>query len=531
MNTRLKKLLLVFALMLVDSSLFAATYYVAPNGKDDQAGTKDKPFATVMKAQAAAASGDTVLLRGGTYKPTNENITRTSGGYAYVNDFTKNGISYLAYPGETPVFDFSGVKPNNQRMCAFLVQANNLHFKGFEITGVQITIANVHTQSECIRVENGSNDTFDQLKMHDNLGIGIYMIRQSGNNLVLNCDAYHNYGLDNGSIGNRDGFGCHTDKGATGNVFRGCRSWDNSDDGYDCIHCAEPVIFDHCWSYHNGFQAGTRGGDGNGFKIGGWASRTPAQVPNPLPRHTVEFCLSAGNKANGFYANHQPGQDAFWYNNTAFGNGNNFDMMERLEDNTTDVSGTHEILHNNLGDKAQGAEITKLDETGEMVSSNYWSLNLTAKDSDFESVDATQMTKPREADGSLPKIGFMHLTKDCAFIDKGQDVKLPYSGKAPDLGCFEYTTLAAPTKLTATAGDARVELKWTAVPEAKTYTVWRLDNVGNGRHIVNGTVTATTFTDKDLKNGADYYYAVSAANGAVTSDTSNIAGAAAGAVP
>ncbi len=523
-----KKLSVAISLFLLHSTIFATTYYVAPNGKDDNAGSKDKPFATLMKAQATAAEGDTVLLRGGTYKPTNDNITQTAGGYAIVNDFTKNGISYLAYPGETPVFDFTKVKPTNQRVCAFLVRANNLHFKGFEITGVQITIANVHTQSECIRVENGSNNTFDQLKMHDNLGIGIYMIRQSGDNLVLNCDAYHNYGLDNGSIGNSDGFGCHTDKGATGNVFRGCRAWDNSDDGYDCIHCVEPVIFDHCWSYHNGYQPGTNGGDGNGFKIGGWNARTP---PDPLPRHTVEFCLSAANKANGFYANHQPGQDGYFYNNTAFGNGNNFNMLERLADNLTDADGTHEILHNNLGYRARGAEITKLNEPGEMASNNYWSLNLTPKESDFESVDVSQMNKPREADGSLPKITFMHLTKESTFIDKGLDVKLLYSGKAPDLGCFEYTTLAAPTKLTAAAGDGLVVLKWTAAPNAKTYSVWRLDNVGSGRHIVNGTVTATTFTDRDLKNGADYYYAVSAANGAVTSDTSNIAEATAGKTP
>jgi len=511
---------------LLPATGWAATFYVAPTGIDTNAGTVAEPFATIMKAQEAANTGDTIYLRGGTYKLTNDQITQTGGGYAYVNSFSKNGLSYLAYPGEKPVFDFTAVKPNNLRMCAFFVHANNLHFKGFAITGVQITIARTHTQSECIRVENGSHNTFDQLSMHDNLGIGIYMIRQSGDNLVLNCDAYNNYGLDSGSIGNSDGFGCHVQKGATGNVFRGCRSWNNSDDGYDCIHCVEPVIFDHCWSYHNGYQEGTSGGDGNGFKIGGWNAQTP---PNPLPRHTVEFCLSAANKANGFYANHQPGQDAYFYNNTAFGNGNNFDMLERLPDNVTDVPGTHEILHNNLGFKARAAEITKLDETGEMVSNNFWSLNLTATENDFESIDATQMMQPRQEDGSLPKITFMHLKKGSQFIDKGMDVKLLFSGSAPDLGCFEYTTLATPMKLTAVAGGAKVTLTWVAAPDAKTYTVWRLNNDGSGRHIVNSTITATTFTDAGLTNGADYYYSVSAANGTVASDTSNIASATAGA--
>ncbi len=459
MNLRLPRVycsnLLLIALaaaLLLPGAALARTLYVAPTGSDKNAGTKDAPFATITRAQTAAETGDTVYLRGGNYTLTNDQISRTERNYAYVNYLSKGGIKYLAYEGETPVFDFSKVRPGGVRICAFLIAGGNITLQGFEITGVQVTIPTAHTQSECIRVES-SHNVFRQLKMHDGMGIGLYMIKNAGDNLVENCDAYNNCGLDQGSIGNIDGFGCHVGKGATGNVFRGCRSWNNSDDGYDCIHCAEPVTFDHCWAMDSGWQ----GGDGNGFKISGWAGTPVGNLPNPIPRHTVTFCLSVHNKAHGFYANHQPGGAANWYNNTAYTNHINFDMLERTSDNAKDIPGVNEVLHNNLGYKAVGEEVHDLNETGAKVSHNSWTMNVTVKDSDFVSLDPKSLTGPRQADGSLPKVTFMHLAPGSDLIDQGLDVGLPYKGKAPDLGCFEVETVAATSatttgNLTATTG-------------------------------------------------------------------------------
>jgi len=39
---------------------FGATFYVAPNGDDKNAGTIDQPFATMAQGQTAAKAGDTV---------------------------------------------------------------------------------------------------------------------------------------------------------------------------------------------------------------------------------------------------------------------------------------------------------------------------------------------------------------------------------------------------------------------------------------------------------------------------------------
>lgn len=44
---------------------------------------------------------------------------------------------------------------------------------------------------------------------------------------------------------------------------------------------------------------------------------------------------------------------------------------------------------------------------------------------------------PRQADGSLPEIDFLHLAKGSDLIDAGVETGLPFFGEAPDLGAFE----------------------------------------------------------------------------------------------
>jgi len=57
----------------------AATYYVAADGSDIALGTLAQPFASMARAQQAAASGDTVYVRGGTY--TNFTVAATDANY------------------------------------------------------------------------------------------------------------------------------------------------------------------------------------------------------------------------------------------------------------------------------------------------------------------------------------------------------------------------------------------------------------------------------------------------------------------
>ena len=379
------------------------------------------------REQQAAAPGDSVYIRGGTY--TNFNVAATDATYQYVLNFTKSNIKYLGYPGDPrPVLNFSSIAPTTLRVCGIQVTGSNNTFQGFDVTGVQ---AGTLKQADNWRI-SGSSNTLNQIVTRDDQGNGLYLLSHASNNLILNCDSFNLVGVNGISAGNTDGFGCHS--AGSGNVFRGDRAWGNSDDGFDCIsNTGGGVTFDHCWAYDNGRLDGNR----NGFKIGGFGD-TGGDFPDPPPVHTVEFCVASNNGASGFYANHQPGQAANWYNNTAYNNRSaNFNMLEAIDTSpaNSSVPGTREVLHNNLA--FAGTGITNLNESGSMVSNNWFTLPVTVNSADFVNLDPAQLTLPRKADGSLPDISFLHLASNSDLINAGLDVGLPYVGSAPELGAFE----------------------------------------------------------------------------------------------
>ncbi len=439
----MKRLHIAFGIMFLSvCHIFATNYYVSPSGSDNNSGTQSSPFATIMRAQQAASSGDVVYLRGGTYHMSNAQIASTSSPYAYVHTINKSGISYFAYSGETPVIDMSNVKPSGLRVVAFYVTADNCHFRGIEIVGTQVTITS-HTVSYVFRVNNADNNTFERLNVHDGMATAVYIVGNSKNNLILNCDSYNNWDSvsENGSGENTDGFGCHITTGGTGNVFRGCRAWFNSDDGYDCIGAEEKVIIDHCWAFYNGYSTSFSSlANGNGFKAGGYGINNPVNPPSIIPRHLVQFCLAVRNKANGFYANHHLGGND-WYNNSAYYNGTNYNMLcavyNSSSNTATDIDGYDHKMRNNLGYDARGTEVANLNQSASDVSYNYFTLGVSVTSSDFESLAQSLLTAPRQTDGSLPDNDFMKLVSGSDLIDKGQDIGEPYNGSSPDLGCFE----------------------------------------------------------------------------------------------
>ena len=400
---------LVLALSTAASARGGSAWFVSPSGSDDAPGSIEQPFATVQRAQKAAEPGDTVFVRGGVYRMTEAQIAHRRSIFAHLTFLDKSGVPgkpilYRAYREERPVFDCSAVKPAGQRVTAFHVSGSWLHLQGLEVTGVQVTIK-THTQSICFE-SNGSHNVFERLSLHDGQAIGIYHVRGS-DNLFLNCDAWNNWDhtSEDGLGGNVDGFGCHPDQGGTGNVFRGCRAWFNSDDGYDCIGAHEAVVFEHCWAAYNGFSPTfARTGDGNGFKAGGYGSAAASRLPHPIPRHTVRFCVAVGNKNSGFYANHHPG-GGDWMNNRAYRNGTNFNMLGRLSDNRTDVAGSGHKLLDNLSYRS-GRDIAAMDAAQCELSGNSFTLGRKLTDQDFVSLDEAELFQPRQPDGSLP---ILHL--------------------------------------------------------------------------------------------------------------------------
>ena len=442
----MKLILYTCIFSVIFNSVILSQIYVAPDGNDStNTGTIDKPFGSIQKAQELASPGDTVYIRGGTYKIRADQISQVvSNLFACVTYLNKSGtpghtIKYWAYPGEKPVFDFSAVKPANERVVGIYVIGSYIHLKGLEMTGIQTTIT-THTESYCI-YSKGSHNIYEQISMHDNVGTGLRHYN-GGYNLFLNCDSYRNWDnvSENKLGGNNDGFGCHPNSSGAGNVFRGCRAWFNSDDGYDVIRSGAAVVFDSCWSFDNGYSTSFQSlGDGNGFKAGGYAYDPASKIPNPVPRNTVEFCIAAGNKANGFYSNHHLNGN-YWYNNTAYGNDVNFNMVNRLSpqaDSSLWEYGYNHVLINNLSYKPKGADTAYIDTSRCTLSHNSFSLGLNLTDKDFVSLDISQLSAPRKPDGSLPDINFMRPAPGSSLIDAGEDIGFAFSGKAPDIGALE----------------------------------------------------------------------------------------------
>ena len=458
---RLSRLVFLIAVLWafrLNNAFSATTWFVATNGVDTNPGTSNAPFATIMRAQAAASAGDTVYLRGGAYFLNTSNLSATNLPWKVVIDINKSGISYIAYPGELPVFDFSAVHPDppTNRVTAFQVSANNCVFKGFDVVGVPIVITNAGTQSECFRVNGGNMNRFELLRMHDGHGIGFYLT-DGASNLVLNCDAWNNTGINGNSYGNIDGFGLHASH-STGvsNVLYGCRAWNNSDDGYDLIHCYAKAVIDHCWSFYNGYftNGAATGGNANGFKSGGFGVGSSAKsYPVPPPRHVTRFCLSVGNGANGIYANFHPdGLD--FINNTAIRNATDYNMVCNTNNvsRTNDTPGFNHYLRNNLGFIYSGTNrVTWLDTNKSDVAFNYFSLPVTVSSNDFMTFDESLLTAPRQPDGSLPYIAFAQLVSSSDLVDAGTNVGFAYVGAAPDLGVFESGS-RLPTLTLASAG-------------------------------------------------------------------------------
>ena len=415
-------------------------YYISPTGDDSNPGTKDAPFKTLMRAQAAASSGDVVYIRGGVYNdftiPETNNPFEDV--YHYVNPIYKSGITYEAYPGDPrPVFDFSNV-PTDQRVAAFYIQTNvtDVNFVGFDVTGVKV---GAQKQSEAFRISGGAN--FVDMAAYGNEANGFYYT-MDGTGVVLNSDSHDNIGPTATAAGNTDGFGAH----AKNVWFIGDRSWHNSDDGFDSISSHGRVAYIDDWSFDmHGNQNGI--GDQNGFKVGGFAYATSG-LPDPIPLHTVIDSLAADNGANNFYANHQPGQSAYWINNTGYkpGYGADFNMLERVSPTSPDnIAGYREVLHNNL---AFTGPLTMNDNTpAANETNNSWTLNggldLTA--SDFESLDMQQLTAPRKADGSLPDVNFLKPVAGSA----AQKAGLGYLADKGDV----YATLQKLVGVYAQSGD------------------------------------------------------------------------------
>ena len=406
----MKKMYQLLLLLLFGITCLHAQIYVSTSGSDSNAGTIDAPLATPQAAMAkltADGSGAMIWVRGGIYKLTTQLKTSKNGVAGNLNKM-------WAYPGEKPVFDFAGL---NDRGLYF--SKNYWHVKGIEV-------CNAGSNGICI--SSCGNNILEGCISHDN---GLEGIKLTGtnahDNLILNCDSYRNY--DASTHGeNADGFAAKTGTGL-GNVFRGCRAWNNADDGWDFYsNSTGGLTLENCWSFRNGVNLwgdGSWAGDGDGYKLGG--AGTTAE-------HNLTNCIAFDNVLSGFAQNHSvAGQTMI--NCTGFRNAQNtYSLYEAATGGTL----LHHVLKNCISYGGNGVNIYS---TAVQVT-NSWQVGAVTE-ADFVSIDTTGVTGPRNADYSLPNLSFLHLSKGSQAIDKGTDVGLPFSGTAPDLGAYEYNAATA----------------------------------------------------------------------------------------
>lgn len=414
-------------------NLNATDYYISPTGNDNNNGTsQSSPFASLATAQKKVKAGDVVNILPGTYQvKENEMMDKTSSNvWDIIFDFATSGTESLPIiykgvlddNGNRPIFDLSAIN-TGKRITGFYIHAKYLKFANFEVIGINVPQSSSNTQSENIRINGGSNCTFDYIAAHDGMGIGFYITGKSAYNIITNCDAYNNFDSANIAVnngGNSDGFGCHVNPGYEGNKFVYCRAWQNSDDGFDFINCYSPATVEYCIAFKNGYDKdGNKRADGNGFKAGGYGMGKEITI-SEVPQHTVSHCLSVRNKANGFYSNHHLGGVKFDHN-SAYRNGKyDYSFVNRkgsaLSD-AVDVDGYGHIVTNNISYN-NNKIVTSIDVTQCTIQDNSFSYsdetwdNEELTNNDFYSLNSNELTAERNKDGSFPTINFMRLKDD-----------------------------------------------------------------------------------------------------------------------
>lgn len=409
-----------------------ATYYVSTSGNDSNPGTIGSPFASWAKLNSVLVAGDTAYIRGGTY----QSLLSPVNTFTYLLEWTFSGsggahITVRNYPGESPIFDMGNFDQINVPRIGVHITGTFVDFIGLRFTNMPQIAGTPQANSEGMRLELGANAqvTLTNCEWDHIQGAGCRVTQNtptSAHVTFTNCDSHHNGDPFNGGggvYGNADGFDAN---GGTV-TYIGCRSWWNSDDGFDTFYNDSFVTYRNCWSFWNGYVPGTfndpgQQADGMGFK---WGSTTSDLRTTHL--RTFENCLAFQNKAWGFDQNVSRCV-AWFYNNTSYQNGRGgwatgFGISPRV----------NSILRNNA---SYLDPVTVSDMTGLTQDHNSWN-GFTPTAASFLSLSTSGVDGPRQSDGSLPVLNFLHLSVSSNLINKGVDVGLAFDGPAPDLGAYE----------------------------------------------------------------------------------------------
>lgn len=136
--------------------------YVSTEGNDANTGTNEQPYKTIQKALNVSVPGTTILIKGGTYIPS-DSISVTTSGTAQAP------ITIMPFPGESPVIDGKNTLPTAAGKGLINIKASFIEMKGLEVknsNGAGVVIG---------RDASIENIKIAQFNIHDNKAEGILL--------------------------------------------------------------------------------------------------------------------------------------------------------------------------------------------------------------------------------------------------------------------------------------------------------------------------------------------------------------------
>jgi parallel beta-helix repeat protein len=362
----------------ISTSVKAATYFVSPNGNNNNAGTKDKPLASIQTAIDRTVAGDTIYLRGGIHKPENP---------LWMGNIGKANarITIASYGKEKAIIDGEKIFNSNSDYPSILsIGGSYIDVRGLEIR---------NSPSLGINLWRANNVRILNNRVHNNqdTGIGIYESSDiiANNNKVYRSSAFNKPRTIEGGWGSGIAAGKSQRIILNQNIV-----YENYGEGIACIlsddcNAANNIVYDN-YSVEMYFDNATNSAYSKNFiyntgnreffrNLGGiWQPASGIQMANeayetsnPLNNNIVRNNIVVGGGWGFFYGSYQNGgglKNTKIFNNTFYGAANEMLFINR------DAGHQNSIFANNIFHQTNGNSLIFIENSidGIGFTNNLW---------------------------------------------------------------------------------------------------------------------------------------------------------------